>query len=88
MRHVLEHNFEWEKVLKNALASAEKIAVIVCTDFSDTTHLLYIDQWGIPIFSFRKEDLTKHFPAYTEEVVTGEGQNQQCSETIFYVRAK
>lgn len=86
MRHVLEHNFEWEKVLKNALASAEKIVVIVCTDFSDTTHLLYIDQWGIPIFSFREEDLTKHFPSYTKEVVTGEGQGQQCTETIFYVR--
>jgi glycosyltransferase involved in cell wall biosynthesis len=88
MRHVLEHNFDWEIVLKNALVSAERLAIIVCTEFSDQTHLLYIDKFGIPIFSFKREDLTKHFPNYTEEVVTGEGQGQQCSETIFYVRAR
>jgi glycosyltransferase involved in cell wall biosynthesis len=88
LRHVLEHNFDWEQILKNALASGEKLAIIVCTEFSDQTHLLYIDQFGIPIFSFKKEDLVKHFPSYTEEVVTGEGQGQQCSETIFYVRTK
>jgi hypothetical protein len=88
MRHVLEHNFDWEIVLKNAVASAERIAIVVCTAFSEETHLLYIDEHGIPIFSFRKEDLTRHFPAYTEEVITGEGQGQQCTETIFYVRTK
>lgn len=88
MRHVLEHNFDWEQILKNALASADHLAIIICTDFSDQTHLLYIDQFGIPIFSFRKEDLTKHFPHWEEEVVTGEGQGQRCSETIFYVRAQ
>ena len=88
LRHVLEHNFEWEKVLKNALGSAEKLAIVVCTVFSDETHLLYIDDWGIPIFSFREEDLTKHFSSFTKEVVTGEGQGQQCSETVFYVRTK
>ena len=88
MRHVLEHNFDWELVLKNALASTEKLAVIVCTAFGEETRLLYIDEFGIPIFSFRKEDLTRHFPHYTEEIVTGEGQGQQCTETIFYVRTK
>jgi glycosyltransferase involved in cell wall biosynthesis len=88
LRHVLEHNFEWEKVLKNALTSAQKLAIVVCTEFSDTTHLLYIDDWGIPIFSFREEDLTCHFSSYTKEIVIGEGQGQQCSETIFYVRTK
>jgi len=88
LRHVLEHNFDWLKILKNALTSAKRIAIIVCTPFVDTTKLLYIDEWGIPIFSFKKEDLTQHFGDYTEEVVTGEGQGQQCSETIFYVRTK
>lgn len=88
MRHVLEHNFEWEKILKNALTSCKKLAIVVCTAFSDTTHLLYIDEWGIPIFSFKKTDLTEKFPSYTEEVVVGEGQGQQCSETIFYVETK
>jgi len=88
LRHVLEHNFEWERVLKNALTSCEKLAIVVCTAFGDTTRLLYIDEWGIPIFSFHEEDLTKHFPSYTKEVISGEGQGQQCSETIFYVRVK
>jgi glycosyltransferase involved in cell wall biosynthesis len=88
LRHVLEHNFDWELVLRNALTSCKKLAIVVCTPFTDTTHLLYIDQFGIPIFSFRKEDLTKHFPSYTEEVIEGIGQGQQCRETIFYVETQ
>jgi hypothetical protein len=85
LRHVLEHNFRWEDVLKNAIASCKKLSIVVCTPFAETTRLLSFDEYGIPIFSFRKEDLTQHFPNYTEETVTGEAWGQQCTETIFYV---
>jgi glycosyltransferase involved in cell wall biosynthesis len=85
LRHVLEHNFKWEDILKNALASCKKLAIVVCTPFEETTRLLSLDEYGIPIFSFRKEDLTRHFPSYTEEIVTGNAWGTQCTETIFYV---
>jgi GT2 family glycosyltransferase len=85
LRHVLEHNFLWEDILKNALASCKMLAIVVCTPFAETTRLLSFDEFGIPIFSFRKEDLTKHFSSYTEELVNGEAWGQACTETIFYV---
>ena len=85
LRHVLEHNFDWAKLLQNALTSCKKLCIIVCTAFSDSTHLLYIDEFGIPVFSFKKTDLTEKFPKYTEEVVTGISNGQRSTETIFYV---
>lgn len=86
LRHVLEHNFEWETILKNALASCAKLAIVVCTPFEDTTHIIRFDEFGIPIFAFRKEDLTKHFTAgFSEEVVSGAAWGTNLVETIFYV---
>lgn len=85
LRHVLEHNFEWEAILKNALASTKKLAVVVCSEFGSETHLIRFDEFGIPIFSFRKEDLTRHFTQYREEVVQGQAWGTTCTETIFYV---
>jgi glycosyltransferase involved in cell wall biosynthesis len=85
LRHVLEHNFEWEAILKNALISCKKLAIVICTPFAETTQLLSFDEFGIPIFSFRKEDLTKHFQSYTEETIVGEAWGTACTETIFYV---
>lgn len=86
MRHVIEHNFDWEIILKNAIASCKKLALVICTPFEDATHLIRIDEFGIPIFAFRKEDVTKHFTAgYTEEVISGAAWGTNLTETIFYV---
>jgi hypothetical protein len=38
MRHVLEHNVEWEKILTNALTSCtHKLCIVLFTPFSDST---------------------------------------------------
>lgn len=88
LRHVLEHNFEWEKILKNAIASCEKLCVIIFTPFGDETKQVgWNPGYEVPDISFRKEDLTKFFPKYTEETI--ESPNVYTAphntETIFYV---
>lgn len=88
LRHVLEHNFEWKKILVNALKSCKKLCVIVCTPFEQETKLIRIDEFGIPIFSFSKVELTSLFPKYRQETVYGDAWGQKCEETIFYVEAK
>jgi len=63
MRHVLEHNLEWEKVLDNALTSfTKKMALILFTPFSKKTHdLEWEDPPGVPNLSFARKDLTDRF---------------------------
>lgn len=71
MRHVLEHDFRWERVLDNALASfTERMALILFTPLSDRTHdLEWEDPPGVPNLSFRLEDLTDRMPAYSVETL-------------------
>ena len=75
-----------ESVLKNAIDSCAKLAIVICTPFEERTQLLSLDEFGIPIFSFRKEDITRHLPEYTEEIVEGVAWGSSVTETIFYVK--
>ncbi len=61
MRHVLEHNRDWDVILANAMRSFRKRFVLVTfTPFAEVTHPL--DTVGTLIdLSFRKTDLTDHF---------------------------
>lgn len=84
LRHVLEHNPNWEPILDNALHSFQKrMALIVFTPFGEETRELM--QWsGIPDISFRKEDLTSRFPADVTVVEkTVETKTQYGVETLF-----
>lgn len=87
LRHVLEHNIEWEKVLANAIESFYKrLALVIFTPFSETTHqIAWNEACGVPDISFRKEDLMEHFGRcrWREEFFRTETQYKE--ETIFYV---
>lgn len=93
LRHVLEHNYDWRKILENALASFQKKLVLVMfTPFSEVTHSIGVTKegerdfaGGIPDISFRKEDLLELIGKfhYTEEsAATG---TQYGFEHIFYI---
>ena len=60
MRHVLEHNYEWAKILDNALASfTERMFLALFIPLADETHdTEFEDPPGVPNFAFRLEDLT------------------------------
>ena len=84
MRHVIEHNYDWQKVLDNALASCSKLALVIFTPFASETHVIheYTDP-PVPDISFKHSDLTELFPSYTEESFSS--GTQYGAETIFYV---
>tara|TARA_B110001450_G_C17542494_1_gene449207 strand:- start:77 stop:634 length:558 start_codon:yes stop_codon:yes gene_type:complete len=65
MRHVLEHNYEWEKILNNACKSFNsKMCLILFTPFKDkTTQIAHNLKHGVdvPDLSFSKSKLIDIF---------------------------
>ena len=61
MRHVLEHNYDWEKILKNALASFQKkLCIIIFTPFAERTgEIAHNKKFGVdvPDIAFHKEQI-------------------------------
>ena len=57
IRHVLEHNYKWEKILSNAIISAkQKICIVLFVPFSESeTKELTVYSNGIPDLSLNKE---------------------------------
>lgn len=88
VRHILEHNHGWKKILENALASFQKkFALVMFTPFSSgETHSIGSNPEGtIPDLSFKKQDLLDligKFP-YTEESVPS--ATQYGFEHVFYI---
>ena len=94
IRHVLEHNYEWAKILDNALKSfTEKFCLVLFTPFFESTQQIRhnaSDGIDIPDISFSKTDITNIFSqndcVYTLESLhtdTGYG-----IEHIFYITKK
>ncbi len=88
LRHVLEHNPDWEAVLTNAVASFRKRLVIVLfTPFAGTTRPIAENaSLGVPDLSFARADLVRHFAelrwSLEENLAT---QTQYGVEHLFYV---
>ena len=72
IRHVLEHNYQWEKILEAAVRSfTKKLCVILFTPFSDTTkEIAHNRQHGVdvPDLSFCREDIESKFSALCWEL--------------------
>jgi hypothetical protein len=60
MRHVIEHDHDWDLILDNAVASAqERLCVILFTPLAETTRqIAFAEDPGVPDISFRLGDLT------------------------------
>ncbi len=65
LRHVLEHNPEWAKVLDNALGSfRRKLCIVLFTPFAEETkEIKYYRKMDVVDISFRKQDLISRFGA-------------------------
>jgi hypothetical protein len=91
MRHVLEHDYEWARVLDNALASfTERMALILFTPEQETTaEIAYQSDVGVPDLAFRLADLTDRFPldvTYTVQRISS--ATQYGSETILLLERR
>ena len=64
LRHVLEHNDAWARILDNALASfTDRMAVILFTPERAVTEVIARHpEVGVPDIAFRLADLTDRFP--------------------------
>lgn len=90
IRHVLEHNFEWSTILRNACRSAQRrFFLAIFTPPADHTHqIAWNDDPGVPDLAFNPTYLTNLIDSYgfnvaTEQLAT---QTQYGVETVF--RAK
>lgn len=90
MRHVLEHNYDWRKVLANAIASFKKrMVLIIFTPLTETTRRIttsrILTSSPVPDISFKKSDLTAFFRhcKYAEESLATDTQYK--TEHIFYI---
>lgn len=88
MRHVLEHNYEWRAILKNAISSFQlRMVLIIFTPFADETGPIATSS-EIPDIAFRKEDLIESFRHlhYSEESL--QTPTQYETEHIFYIEKR
>jgi hypothetical protein len=85
MRHVIEHNREWRKVLANAVASAqERMVLILFTPMADATCDLPTDHGlDVPDISFALVDLEPFFDGMTVQMETLATGTQYGVETVF-----
>lgn len=87
LRHVLEHNHDWKKVLDNAIASfKKKLVIILFTPLAAQTKQIATNWSNIPDMSFRKEDITgalKEFKVKEEVLRT---KTQYGIEFMFYIQ--
>jgi len=87
MRHILEHNYGWERILQNALASfGERFVLVTFTPYADTTReIAFHDDPGVPDISFARADLTRHFAGLTWREETYATDTQYGTETIYFI---
>jgi hypothetical protein len=64
MRHVLEHNDAWARILDNAVASfTERMVLILFTpEQAATEEIAFRPDIGVPDIAFRLADITDRFP--------------------------
>ena len=91
MRHVLEHNADWRRILGNAIRSFRKrMVLIVFTPLSPITRVIAtsaeLTEVPVPDIAFRREDLVACFGdlQFSEESVASD--TQYGGEHIFYLR--
>ncbi|MEA2904614.1 MAG: hypothetical protein QOI12_2001 [Alphaproteobacteria bacterium] len=65
IRHVLEHNHRWDRILKSAISSfRKKLCLVLFTPFVERTAEVAAQRPGkfdVPALSFNKQEIEKHF---------------------------
>jgi SAM-dependent methyltransferase len=87
MRHILEHNHEWRKILQNALRSFKKrFCFILFMPLSENTHDTKPN--GIPEYSFNINDILKELKAFEWKIEKKFTRSFGGVEHIFYMERK
>lgn len=90
MRHVLEHNDEWDRILRNALHSfRKKMSLILFTPPAEKTHVHVRYEDGVPDIFFKIEDLENRVTeegASVRSVRRCQTATQYGVETVILIR--
>lgn len=90
MRHVLEHNYDWKKVLANAINSFQKkLCIIIFTPFSnETKEIAQNAKHGVdvPDISFEREELEWFFQGLKYDLETIKSKTAYGVEHIYYIK--
>lgn len=86
LRHVIEHSMDWKLILGNAIASCQKLALVIFTPFGDETRVIATNPNGSPDISFSWNELTGMLGSYSSESIKSD--TQYGGETIFYVQGR
>lgn len=82
LRHVLEHNMQWEAIFQNALKSfRKKLCLVIFTPFEATTRVIaYHPKIDVVDISFSRDDLMRPMKGFSiDETTAG-------TEHLFFVR--
>jgi hypothetical protein len=90
MRHLLEHNYDWEKILISAVRSFEqKFCLVLFTPFaSETKEIAHNLKHGVdaPDLSFRREDIERHFTGLRWKLIENiPTQSQYGVEHVYFI---
>ena len=90
MRHVLEHNQDWQQILRNALASfGRRMVLVLFTPFSNYTTVLcnraYQPGLSIPEISFARHDLVRELGPLLVGEESLQTATQYGIEHVFYL---
>lgn len=90
MRHVLEHNYEWERVLDNAIASFKrKMCLVLFTPLQEgpTTKLADNKVHGVdvPDLAFNRVQLEAHFDGLQHKSIILTTDTGYGLETIYFI---
>lgn len=87
LRHVLEHNFAWEQVLDNALASfTRRMVLILFTPMMEETQTIaWNREQGVPDIAFRAKDLEDRFDDLDWACEDLQTKTQYLVERIYYL---
>jgi hypothetical protein len=86
IRHVLEHNVDWQLILDNAIHSfVRRLVVTVFTPFADRTQIIGITPDGIPDIALGYSDLCSRFGPFIDCEERFASATFYGAETMFYV---
>jgi hypothetical protein len=87
LRHVLEHNYDWQSILSGAVQSfSKKLCLILFTPFSEQTKDISSNRIiDVPDLSFRRDDIERHFDGLTWRLLANLKTNSQYAQEHVYL---
>jgi hypothetical protein len=89
MRHVLEHNYDWRKVLDNATQSfTKRMCLVLFTPFQKETKVMAQNIGhgvDVPDIGFKQEDINEYLEKFKWHMDTVESKCHYGIEYIYYI---